>query len=239
MSILINLFGGPGAGKSTVMAGVFYKLKQAGIFAEMAPEFAKDLIWQKSTYLLANQLYVMSEQYKRIWLLVNAGVKVIVCDSPLLLGIIYDIDQDKMLRQLFISKHAEFNNINYFIERSEIFHGEGRIHTKEQSLIKDKIVLKLLQTTNTPYTKITPIEESVSKVTNDILKLIEKTKWMGLKTAKIVAIACDQGHYGYASCSNCNKTLPEPHQKLKQCPVCDYKFVNIQRIPYPFTGSDF
>ena len=173
MAILVNLFAGPGAGKSTVMAGIFYKLKQAGIFAEMAHEFAKDLIWQQSTYLLANQLYVMSEQYKRIWMLVNAKVDVIVCDSPLLLGIIYDLDQDEMLRQLFIAKHAEFNNVNYFVERPEIFCSEGRIHDEEQSLIKDKTVLELLQQTNTVYTKITSSEESVNKVTDNILKLVK------------------------------------------------------------------
>ena len=41
-TLIINLIGGPGSGKSTTAAGLFYKLKQMGIDCEMALEFAKD-----------------------------------------------------------------------------------------------------------------------------------------------------------------------------------------------------
>jgi len=175
MSIVVNLFAGPGAGKSTVMAGMFYKLKQAKIFTEMAHESAKDLIWQQSLNLLSrNQLYVVAEQYKRIWVLVDAGVDVIICDSPILLGIIYDVNQSASLYQLLLDKHKEFNNVNYFVERPEIFKVEGRIHTKKQALIKDQAILDMLQTINVPFTKITTSEEAITKATNDILKLLEK-----------------------------------------------------------------
>lgn len=39
---VINLFAGPGSGKSTTCAGVFSKLKLAGVNCEMALEYAKD-----------------------------------------------------------------------------------------------------------------------------------------------------------------------------------------------------
>ena len=42
--ILANLFGAPGAGKSTGAAYVFSKLKMAGINAELVTEFAKDKV---------------------------------------------------------------------------------------------------------------------------------------------------------------------------------------------------
>lgn len=41
---VINLFAGPGSGKSTTCAGVFNKLKLAGINCEMALEYAKDKV---------------------------------------------------------------------------------------------------------------------------------------------------------------------------------------------------
>ena len=40
-TLVINLFGGPGVGKSTLCASVFAKLKIMGIDCEMATEYAK------------------------------------------------------------------------------------------------------------------------------------------------------------------------------------------------------
>lgn len=40
--LIINLFGAPGAGKSTGAAYVFSQLKAAGVNAELVTEFAKE-----------------------------------------------------------------------------------------------------------------------------------------------------------------------------------------------------
>lgn len=40
---VINLYGGPGTGKSTTAAMLFAKMKLAGFNCEYVPEFAKDL----------------------------------------------------------------------------------------------------------------------------------------------------------------------------------------------------
>ena len=45
--IVVNLFAGPGSGKSTTCAGVFAKLKLAGVNCEMALEYAKDKVWEE------------------------------------------------------------------------------------------------------------------------------------------------------------------------------------------------
>ena len=47
MAVVINLFGGPGCGKSTGAAYVFSKLKMLGVNAELTSEYAKD----KTAYL--------------------------------------------------------------------------------------------------------------------------------------------------------------------------------------------
>ena len=41
-TLVVNLFGGPGTGKSTMMAGIFAKLKSLGYDCEMCVEFAKE-----------------------------------------------------------------------------------------------------------------------------------------------------------------------------------------------------
>lgn len=46
--IVVNLFGAPGAGKSTGAARIFSNLKMAGINAELVTEFAKDKVWEEN-----------------------------------------------------------------------------------------------------------------------------------------------------------------------------------------------
>ena len=54
--IVVNLFAGPGSGKSTTCAGVFSKLKLIGINCEMALEYAKDKVWENSLDVLNDQI---------------------------------------------------------------------------------------------------------------------------------------------------------------------------------------
>lgn len=54
--LIINLFGAPGAGKSTGAAYIFSKLKMLGVNAELVTEFAKDKVWENNTEVLSNQI---------------------------------------------------------------------------------------------------------------------------------------------------------------------------------------
>ena len=51
-TIVVNLIAGPCSGKSTIAAGLFHKLKQQGIEAEMSLEFAKDKVLNINTNLM-------------------------------------------------------------------------------------------------------------------------------------------------------------------------------------------
>jgi len=99
MALLINLFAGPGTGKSTTMAGVFSELKLRGVNCEMAPEFAKEKVWEKSVNILENQIYVFGKQYNTIHRLLGQ-VDIIITDSPLLLSSIYGTNETKLFHQL-------------------------------------------------------------------------------------------------------------------------------------------
>ena len=41
---VINFYGGPGVGKSTKAAGMFYKMQLAGYSVELVNEFAKECV---------------------------------------------------------------------------------------------------------------------------------------------------------------------------------------------------
>ena len=87
--ILINLFGGPGVGKSTGAAYVFSQLKMRGINCELVGEFAKDKVWEENWVALKNQAYIFGKQYYKIARCADQ-VDVVVTDSPVLLSLIYN-----------------------------------------------------------------------------------------------------------------------------------------------------
>lgn len=172
-TLVVNLFSGPGAGKTSMMAGIFAELKWREIDCEIAPEFAKELVWDKSLHLLDNQFYVSAEQYQRVKRLYGK-VDVIITDSPLLLGHVYDKDNDVILQQLLYNRFCEFNSANYVITRFKRYNKNGRVQTEEQAKEIDYKISNLLNTYNIQYTTIDGNRESTVIVADQICKLIKK-----------------------------------------------------------------
>ena len=83
----INLWAGPGVGKSTTAAALFYKLKLAGIVAEWVPEHAKYLHYS-GTLLQTSQKAIVEAQAKTQGIL-QGHVEVTVSDAPVLLSLAY------------------------------------------------------------------------------------------------------------------------------------------------------
>ena len=87
-AVVINLFGGPGLGKSTIASGLFYRMKVAGFQVESVTEYAKDVVWDQAPTKFSDQLYITAKQNRKLWRLQDQ-VEWIVSDSPLLLGLHY------------------------------------------------------------------------------------------------------------------------------------------------------
>jgi len=146
-ALIVNLFGGPGLGKSTMAADIFSELKWKGVNCELVAEYAKDKVWEKSTAVLDDQLYVFGKQYHRLFRL-NDQVDVVITDSPILLSIIYDAEKRPTLKKLVIEEFQRFNNLNFLLQRSKPYSPIGRLQTEKEAIAKDVEVLCLLSELN-------------------------------------------------------------------------------------------
>ena len=112
-TIIVNLFGAPGAGKSTGAAYIFSKIKMAGVNAELVTEFAKDKVWEESKEVFNNQIYIFGKQSFKISRVMNK-VDVIITDSPIILSSFYNSDEtiQEELDALVMKTFNSYNNMN-------------------------------------------------------------------------------------------------------------------------------
>lgn len=176
--LVVNLFGAPGAGKSTGAAYIFSQLKMLGVNAELVTEFAKDKVWENNTEVLSNQTYVFGKQHFRISRCANK-VDVIVTDSPLLLSAIYNRsellgeDFNNLVAKIFKS----YNSVNYFIERSKPYNPVGRLQTEQESDGIANEIKAMLERYDVPFFEIAGNTRGYDTVVEHIYtKVIPETK---------------------------------------------------------------
>ena len=130
---VINLFGGPGPGKSTLAAALFADLKMKGVNVELVTEFAKDLVWTERTKELKDQVYIFGKMYHKLWRL-QGKVDVVICDSPLPLCIYYsNEDTPKQFGSLVMEAFDQFQNTNVVCERTFAYQQAGRYQDEEEA----------------------------------------------------------------------------------------------------------
>ena len=152
--LVINIIGGPGAGKSTEMAGLFYFLKKRGINCEMATEYVKDKAWEEDYRAMDDQIYIIGKQFHRISRLIDK-VDIVIMDTSLLSSIIYDKNKSEALKKLCVEAFNRFNNMVFFIDR-----GQTAFKT-------DARYLKLMDELDIPYLKVTN-ENAIDTIINTL-----------------------------------------------------------------------
>jgi nicotinamide riboside kinase len=156
----INLYGGPGVGKSTLAARIFTLLKSRGANAELVQEFVKQYVYSGRQIRAWDYVYTFARQFEAEHRLLKGGVEILVTDSPLLLQCIYARrHRCPVYEQLFdiaLEFEKEFPAVNFLVNRSVGFQPSGRWETDHEAREMDNIIRATLITRNVRFQEIDP-----------------------------------------------------------------------------------
>lgn len=165
---VINIWGGPGAGKSTTAAAVFYEMKKRRIEVELVTEYAKDMTWEGRHNILQDQLYIIAKQNRRITRLAGK-VDWVITDSPLPLGLIYQPpDYYANFEPFLMEVWNSYENHNVLLGRDFEYQPNGRNQTAEEAIGVDNTIVDFLNSRKITYSRVTndPQIDRVTQILN-------------------------------------------------------------------------
>lgn len=138
----ICLFSGPGGGKSTLAARIFYELKIEGYSIELVREYIKKWAYEDRKPTSFDQSYIFGHQMHSEDLPLRNGIKNIVVDSPLIMNVCYGKRYNYPLWESLLEQAIVFEkkypSFNIFLDRTGLDYQEiGRYENYEQALWMD------------------------------------------------------------------------------------------------------
>lgn len=176
------MYGGPGTGKSTTCAGLFYKLKLEGYNCEMNREYIKEWCWEDRDVLEGDQTYFFSKMSRKERIYIKNSLDFIITDSPLILthfyGLKYDPYEQKYNTSLnMLKNHHEFCKENgykvehYFLTRFKEYNSAGRYQDEAQAKQLDVDIKEMLDSLNIEYKTIDADNHAVDNIIKDLKSL--------------------------------------------------------------------
>lgn len=181
MTVVVNMLGGSGIGKSTTAAGLYYNMKLTGMNVELVREYVKVLAWQGTKIGQFDQVNIFGEQCKLEHTLYGK-VDYIVTDSPILLAPIYEVfyHGDSIIEGAAIKFLEKANSegvkhINILLGRNKPYDVRGRYQSEEEALDVDARTREFLSKYSMPYYEVSgPDEERVHKIMEIVNEYVSK-----------------------------------------------------------------
>lgn len=170
---VVNLFGGPGTGKSTTAAGLFHLMKLQSMEVELVTEYAKDLVWSERNTMFTEQDYIFAKQNHRLRRL-RGKVDWVVTDSPIILGHFYmpdDFPGKEPFSQFVNEMYDSYDNINIFLTREKAYNPNGRNQTEDEAIELDSRIKIYLATNNISFTTVLANKDAPSMILESIISL--------------------------------------------------------------------
>lgn len=166
---VVNFWAAPGAGKSTMAAGLFHRLKCLRINTELTNEYAKDLVWSGRTNELKDQFYVFAKQRQRVERLVN-NCDVTISDSPILMANVYlSEEHPTCLRDTLLWSWNQYDNINFLIDPQHEYDPVGRTQTKQQADMVHQDIIELLEQYSVPHHTVPSNDAGLNHVVDTVV----------------------------------------------------------------------
>lgn len=139
----INLFGGPGVGKSILAASIYAFLARKGHQIELVREYIKNWCYLDRHCQGVDQVYVFSKQLHQEDILLRNGVS-IVTDSPLWLNAAYThrygVPGASSLDDLCRNMDSQYPALNLRLSRTVSYQKLGRYEDFEAALNMDRFL---------------------------------------------------------------------------------------------------
>lgn len=179
MTKIVELFGGPGTGKSTSAAMVYAMLKQRGVNSELVREYVKDWAWEGRKISTYDQFYLMGKQIRRESMLYGK-TDIVVTDSPVMMGIVYaqkycpqSVAEGIRAGTLAMYRQAEedgHEHVHVLLKRSKPYDPSGRFQTEAEARKVDDEVRVLLVQLKVKFVECGTDEESLRGLVESVLE---------------------------------------------------------------------
>jgi adenylate kinase len=142
-TVLVELVGAPGAGKSTTAAEIFSELKHLGVNAELITEVAKEWAWEGRKIDFRNQTLLAATQLHRI-LNTADRADIVITDGSLQLSHWYaqqyGLPSQNAINGMLDEISMSMITRTYFIARDKPYVTAGRYHSEKESDLIGKLM---------------------------------------------------------------------------------------------------
>jgi hypothetical protein len=137
-------------------------LKLKGCEVDIAHEYIKEKLYEGTPYPFHDQLYTYAQQNKKLNQL-NGKVKYIITDSPSVQCVAYNEKEPEVFNQMALDYFNQYDNLNFYIERTHVYQPSGRNQTEEQAEQVGSKIRDMLNDLKIPYL-VLPANKALDKI---------------------------------------------------------------------------